>query len=386
MKKDTRIVHGGSHPDRFHGAVNPPVYRASTILSPDLATQRERYKNRFDEVFYGRYGTPTTMALEEAVAEVEGGTRCIAVGSGLQAVTATLTALVESGDHVLVTDSAYGPTRNFCDQVLARMGVETTYYDPAIGADIAGLIRDTTKAVFTESPGSLTFEMQDIPAIAKAAHARGVLVVMDNTWGLLSFQPFEKGVDISIQAATKYVVGHSDAMLGTITVNDAGLYTRLKTNAGLYGFAAGSEEAWLGLRGLRTLSVRLERQFKNGLKVARWLQERPEVKRVMHPALPEDPGHAIWSRDFTGGCGLFAIELQAFPAAAVEAMVNGYAHFGLGFSWGGYESLVVLASHLPRTATPAPDNDVLRFHIGLEDVDDLIADLERGFDRLNANS
>lgn len=386
MKKDTRIVHGGSHPDRFHGAVNPPVYRASTILSPDLATQRERYKNRFDEVFYGRYGTPTTMALEEAVAEVEGGTRCIAVGSGLQAVTATLTALVESGDHVLVTDSAYGPTRNFCDQVLARMGVETTYYDPAIGADIAGLIRDTTKAVFTESPGSLTFEMQDIPAIAKAAHARGVLVVIDNTWGLLSFQPFEKGVDISIQAATKYVVGHSDAMLGTITVNDAGLYTRLKTNAGLYGFAAGSEEAWLGLRGLRTLSVRLERQFKNGLKVARWLQERPEVKRVMHPALPEDPGHAIWSRDFTGGCGLFAIELQAFPAAAVEAMVNGYAHFGLGFSWGGYESLVVLASHLPRTATPAPDNDVLRFHIGLEDVDDLIADLERGFDRLNANS
>lgn len=388
MKKPTRIVHAGRDPKRFDGAVNPPVYRMSTVLSQSLAEQKARGARRFDDVAYGRYGTPTTMALEEAVAEIEGGSRCIAVGSGLAAITGTLTALLSAGDHLLMVDTVYFPTRNFCDHVLRRMGVETTYYDPLIGAGIAELIRDNTRVVFTEAPGSLTFEMQDIPAIAEAAHAGGALVAMDNTWGLLSFQPFEKGVDVSVQAATKYIVGHSDAMLGTITVKDPELFTRIKTSCALYGYAPGSEEAWLGLRGLRTLVPRLRQQFEAGLEVARWLQARPEVARVLHPALPEDPGHALWQRDFSGGCGLFGVELNPVSDAAVEAMVDGYALFGLGFSWGGFESLVIVSTHaVTRTvSTWAPKGPTLRYHVGLEDVSDLIDDLERGFARLAAHA
>lgn len=382
--KDTVIVHAGRHPEDYHGAVNPPVYRVSTVLAETVAELKGRNADKFQGLVYGRYGTPTTAALEEAVAAVEGGSHCIAVGSGLAAITGTLTALLKTGDHLLMTDTAYFPTRNFCDKVLAGLGIETTYYDPAIGAGIKDLIRANTRVVFTEAPGSLTFEMQDIPAIAQAAHDAGALVAMDNTWGLLSFQPFTKGVDVSIQAATKYIVGHSDAMLGTITTNDATLWRQIKTSCALYGYAPGSEETYLGLRGLRTVGVRLRHHFEAGLKVARWLETRPEVKRVMHPALPSDPGHALWQRDFKGGCGLFGVELLPTDEAAVEHMLDNYNLFKMGYSWGGFESLVVpTTGAIQRTATPwNAQGPTLRYHVGLEDPDDLIADLEAGLTRL----
>lgn len=383
-KIDTRLVHAGRSPEDYQGAVNPPAFRTSTVVAPTVRELNARGGKRFDHVMtYGRHGTPTTFALEDAVAEIEGGSHCISVGSGLAAITATLTALLSAGDHLLMVDSVYGPTRTFCDQVLARLGVATTYYDPAAdGAALAALMRPETKVVFAESPGSHTFEIQDIPALAEAAHAGGAVLVMDNTWGLLSFQPFTKGVDVSVQAATKYIVGHSDAMLGTITCADRDLFLRIRTSVALFGYAAGSEEAWLGLRGLRTLGVRLRQQFDSGLRVAAWLKSRPEVARVLHPALPDHPGHALWKRDFTGGCGLFGIELKPVPEAAVEAMLDGYDLFALGYSWGGFESLVV-PTHVQRTAAGWPFNGPLvRYHVGLEDPADLIADLDRGFDRL----
>lgn len=384
-KIDTRIVHAGRSPEDHHGTVNPPAWRASTVIAPTVRELNERGKKRFDHVVtYGRHGTPTTFALEEAVAEIEGGRYCVSVGSGLAAITATLTALLSAGDHLLMVDTVYGPTRAFCDGVLARMGVQTTYYDPGAGADIAALMRPETKVVFTESPGSHTFELQDIPAIAEAAHAGGAVVIMDNTWGILSFQPFTKGVDVSVQAATKYIVGHSDAMLGTITCADKDLFLRIRTSVALFGYAAGSEEAWLGLRGLRTLGVRLRQQFEAGVRVAAWLQSRPEVAQVLHPALASHPGHALWKRDFNGGCGLFGVELKPVSTAAVEAMLDGYDLFALGYSWGGFESLVV-PTHVSRTATPWPfQGPLVRYHVGLEDPADLISDLERGFDRLRS--
>lgn len=384
-KIDTRIIHAGRAPEDHHGTVNPPAYRASTVIAPTVRELNERGKKRFDHVVtYGRHGTPTTFALEDAVAEIEGGSHCVSVGSGLAAITATLTALLSAGDHLLMVDSVYGPTRAFCDHTLARMGITTTYYDPAAGAAIAGLMRPETKVVFTESPGSHTFEVQDIPTIAKVAHAGGAVVVMDNTWGILTFQPFTKGVDVSVQAATKYIVGHSDAMLGTITCADKDLFLRIRTSVALFGFAAGSEEAWLGLRGLRTLPIRLRQHFDAALRIAEWLQGRPEVAAVLHPALPDHPGHALWARDFTGGCGLFGVALNPVAEAAVEAMLDGYDLFALGYSWGGFESLVV-PTHVTRTATTWPyRGPLVRYHIGLEDPSDLIADLERGFDRLGS--
>ncbi|SIS99416.1 cystathionine beta-lyase [Insolitispirillum peregrinum] len=390
MKKESRIVHAGLHPDRFEGVVNPPVFRASTVLAPTVAELKARHSQRFDVTYYGRYGTPTTRALEEAVAEIEGGSKAILVSSGLAAISSTLLALLRQGDHLLMVDSAYYPTRAFCDQILVTYGIETTYYDPMIGAGIADLIRPNTRVVFTESPGSQTFEVQDIPAIAEAAHAAGVLVVMDNTWGLLSFQPFEKGVDVSLQAATKYLGGHSDAMLGTIATADRALWERIKNHVCLMGHAVGTEEVYLGLRGVRTLPIRLRQHFEAGLTVARWLESRPEVARVLHPALPGCPGHDLWKRDFTGGCGLFSIELALpasgdLPEAAVNEMLDHYHFFKLGYSWGGFESLVVPATPL-RTAAPLPagTGPIVRYHVGLEDTDDLIADLEQGFDRLKA--
>lgn len=390
MKKESRIVHAGLHPDRFEGVVNPPVFRASTVLAPTVAELKARHAHRFEVTYYGRYGTPTTRALEEAVAEIEGGNHAILVSSGLAAISSTLLALLRHGDHLLMVDSTYYPTRAFCDQVLTTYGIETTYYDPMIGGDIAALIRPNTKVVFTESPGSQTFEVQDIPAIADAAHAKGALVVMDNTWGIVSFQPFTKGVDVSLQAATKYLGGHSDAMLGTIATADRALWERIKNHVCLQGHAVGTEEVYLGLRGVRTLPVRLRHHFQAGLTVANWLKNRPEVARVLHPAFPDCPGHALWQRDFDGGCGLFSIELAQpdntqIPESAVNAMLDHYHFFKLGYSWGGFESLVVPATPL-RTAAPLPSSTgpIIRYHVGLEDVDDLIADLEQGFDRLRA--
>jgi cystathionine beta-lyase len=379
LSPETRLVVGGRDPFAYHGFVNPPVYHASTVLYPsadDLIAHRARYQ-------YGRRGTPTSEALQGALQALEG-PRCAGVAlvpSGLSAVSTALLAALKSGEQVLVTDSAYRPTRTFCDGVLARLGVETTYYDPLIGAGIAGLFRPNTRAVFVEAPGSQTFEMQDVPAIAAAAHERGVTVLMDNTWATpLYFQAFAKGVDLSIQAGTKYIGGHSDVMLGTISAN-ASLWPRLKETVTTMGLCVGPDDMYLALRGLRTLGVRLERHRQSALTIADWLRERPEVRRVLHPAMADDPGHAIWRRDFTGSSGLFSIVLEPIADAAVRAFLDALELFGMGFSWGGYESLVILFDCAGyRTATRwAPGGPALRFHVGLEDPGDLIADLERGF-------
>ncbi len=381
MKPDTLIAHAGRHPEDHHGAVNPPVYRVSTVLHPTVADLEESGRLRFDKMTYGRYGTPTTFALEEAVAALEGGHRAIATSSGLAAIAGALCAFVKAGDHILVTDSAYFPTRRFCDTVLKGFGVETTYYDPLIGSGIASLMRPDTRVVLLESPGSLTFEVQDVPAIAAAAHAGGAVAIMDNTWGTpLFFKPFEKGIDVSLQAATKYIVGHSDAMLGIVTTTKEH-FLRVKTSISTFGYSAGSEEVYLALRGLRTLAVRLRQHQETGILLANWLRTRAEVARVMHPALHDDPGHPLWFRDFDGACGLFGVCLKPCPKEAVDAFLNSLTLFGMGYSWGGFESLIVPTSDaIERTASPwAPPGPTLRIHAGLETPDDLIADLERGF-------
>lgn len=391
MKKDSRIIHAGRHPEQFSGAVNPPVFHASTILFPSVAAMEATAGKPFDGVRYGRFGTPTTFAFEDAMAEVEGAGnevgRTIATSSGLAAITGALLAVLKSGDHLLMTDTTYFPTRKFCDTALADLGIETTYYDPLIGAGIESLMRPNTKVIFTESPGSLTFEVQDIPAIAKIAHAHGALVILDNTWGVLNFQPFEHGVDISVQACTKYVVGHADAMLGAITAR-ADLWHQVKTSVACFGHSPGAEELYFGLRGLRTLAVRLRHHTQTALLLTQWLQQRPEVSRVLFPALPDDPGYALWKRDFSGACGLFGVILKPASKRAIDAMLDGFTFFKLGYSWGGFESLVIpTTGHaVVRTATTwAPEGPSLRFHAGLEDPSDLIADLERGFERLREN-
>lgn len=378
----TDLAHAGRNPFAHHGFVNPPVYRGSTVLFKTVAS----FEKREQRYVYGRRGTPTSEALEEAIACLEGGARTWLAPSGAAAIATTLLSFTKAGDHILVTDSAYLPTRKMCDGVLKRLGVETTYYDPTIGTGIAQLMRPNTTLVFTESPGSLTFEIQDIPAIAAAAHARGALVVTDNTWGTpLYFKPFSHGVDISIQAATKYIVGHADAMLGSITVVEK-LANTLVAEAGNLGICAGTEEMYLGLRGIRTMGVRLERHWQSGLEMARWLEQRPEVARVIHPALPSHPQHELWKRDFLGACGLFTIVLKPCPKAAVAALLEGLEFFGIGASWGGYESLVLpFNAATSRSATAwQPEGPTVRFHIGLEDVGDLKADLEAGFARLAA--
>jgi cysteine-S-conjugate beta-lyase len=376
---DTRVVTGGRDPASYHGFVNPPVYHASTVLYPsaeDFLAHRARYQ-------YGRRGTPTTEALEGALAELEG-PQCAGVAllpSGLAAISTGLLSVVQAGDHLLVTDSAYGPTRNFCEQILTRLGVTTSYFDPQVGAGIAALFRQNTRAVYLESPGSLSFEMQDVSAIARAAHDRGAHVLMDNTWATpLYFRPLDHGVDLAIQAGTKYIGGHSDVMLGTVSANAANV-AALKNTARLHGLCEGPDDVYLGLRGLRTLAVRLERHFKSGLAVARWLEQRPEVLRLLHPAMPSHPGHAIWKRDFSGASGLFSAVLKPAPQKAVFAFLDTLTLFGIGASWGGYESLAIpFDCTAARTATRwAPGGPTVRFHIGLEAVEDLIGDLERGF-------
>jgi cystathionine beta-lyase len=379
IKSDTRLVTSGRDPQAYHGFVNPPVYHASTLLYPtaeDQVAHRARYN-------YGRRGTPTSEALENALREIEGGA-CAGVAllpSGLAAISAALLATARAGDHVLIPDSVYRPTRNFCNGVFKRFGVETTYYDPLVGADIARLFKSNTRVAFVEAPGSQSFEMQDIPAIAKIAHERNAAVLMDNTWATpLYFPAFEKGVDLAIQAGTKYIGGHSDLMFGCVSANAATL-PALKDTVYSMGLCVGPDDMYLALRGLRTLGVRLDRHYRSGLRVARWLEQRPEVLRVMHPALESDPGHKIWKRDFTGACGLFSVVFKPTSEQSVHAFLNELALFGLGYSWGGFESLAILFDCSEyRTATKwAPGGPTVRLHIGLEDPDDLIADLERGF-------
>ena len=376
---DTTVVTGGRDPASYHGFVNPPVYHASTVLYPsaeDFVAHRARYQ-------YGRRGTPTTEALEVAVQELEG-PRCAGVAllpSGLAAIAAALLSVLKAGDNLFVTDSAYGPTRAFCDQMLSRLGITTTYYDPLIGGAIATLLAPNTRAVFIESPGSLSFEMQDVAAIAEAAHGKDALVLMDNTWATpLYFRALDFGVDLSIQAGTKYIGGHSDVMLGTVSANSV-TAAGLKNTVRLNGWCVGPDDMYLGQRGLRTLAVRLDRHYRSGVAVARWLEQRPEVLRLLHPAFASHPGHALWKRDFTGASGLFSVVLKPVPQKAVYAFLDTLELFGIGASWGGYESLAIpFDCSNVRTATRwAPGGPAVRFHIGLEAVEDLLADLERGF-------
>ena len=373
----TRLAHMGRYPKEFHGFVNPPVVHASTVLFPDTKTMLSGAQT----YHYARRGNPTTNALEAAVAELEGAHGAHLAPSGLGAVSLALLSAVSSGDHLLVTDSVYGPTRNLCEKMLKRMGVEVDYYDPAIGAGIAELFKPNTSAVMTEAPGSLTFEMQDIPAIAEVAHAHDALVVMDNTWATpVYFDAMGHGVDLSVQAGTKYLVGHSDAMLGTVAASERA-WERLDETYGAMGMHVGPDDVYLGLRGLRTLKVRLERHMESGLEIARWLEGRPEVSRVRHPGLESDPGHALWTRDFTGASGLFAFDFTddvTFEQSC--AFLDALELFGLGYSWGGFESLAIpVRLKGARTATPAPENASIRLHIGLEDTADIRADLEAGF-------
>ncbi|HSD69196.1 MAG TPA: cystathionine beta-lyase [Woeseiaceae bacterium] len=382
-------MHAGSSPTEQKGAVNPPIYRASTVLFATLAALEEsvHLRNEPGHFHYGRFGTPTSHALEEALASLEGGDHGLALPSGVAAIATTLLAHCGSGDHLLMVDSVYGPIRGMCNTLLRRLGIETEFYNPRIGAGIARLIRPSTKLVYLESPGSLTLEIQDLPAIAAAAHAGGALVAFDNTWGTPLFHnPLALGADIVIQAATKYIVGHSDAMLGTLVMRKDN-YMPLRLTATALGYCVSADDCYLGLRGLRTLAVRLQRHQETGLVLARWLQSRPEVSRVIHPALPDHPDHPLWLRDFRGACGLFAVELKPCRRAALEAMLNGLRLFGMGFSWGGFESLILPCDPTNiRTAVPWPAGagPLLRIHAGLEDPADLISDLEAGFKRLAA--
>jgi cysteine-S-conjugate beta-lyase len=383
MKKDTLLARAGRDPSRYQGMVNTPVFRTSTVIFPDRATYESRSGDDYKKVRYGLNGTPTTFAFEEAVAQMEGGHAAVALPSGLAAVAVALWAYLKSGDHVLVPDPVYGPTRAFCDRRLKPNGIEVEYYDPLAGADIGKLIRQNTRAVFCESPGSLTFEMQDVPAIAEAAHRKGVPVLADTTWGTpYFFRSFEKGVDVSIHAATKYIAGHSDVLMGVVVTNEAQWLTVRRTVAD-YGYGVSPDDCYVALRGFRTIGVRMKQQMANALQVAAWLQTRPEVKRVLYPALPGAAGHAIWKRDFTGAASLFSVVLQPASEAQVTAFIDALKLFGIGSSWGGYESLAI-AAHKEvlriRTATRwNPDEPLIRLHIGLEDPQDLIADLERGF-------
>ncbi|MGZ5999300.1 MAG: cystathionine beta-lyase [Rhizomicrobium sp.] len=379
-KPETKLSSLGRKSKEHFGVVNTPVYRASTILYPSVAAL-----DAHDMPFtYGRRGNPTLKSLEEAINELEGATRTLFVPSGLNAVATAILSVCGAGDHLLVADSCYAPSRAFCDKTLKRFGVETAYYDPLIGAGIESLFRPNTKAVFCESPGSLTFEVQDVPAIARVAHARGASVLLDNTWATpLHYPALSRGADLSIQAVTKYIGGHADVMMGYIAANEshAARLLEFHGNSGLY---VSGDDCFLALRGLRTLAVRLKRHEETALTLARWLQTRPEVSRVLYPPLESDPGHAIWQRDFTGACGLFGVVLKPTTHKAVSAMLDGLAHFGLGFSWGGYESLAVPAD-IRRTASKfTADGPVIRIHTGLEDAGDLMADLTKGFERLKA--
>jgi cystathionine beta-lyase len=382
QQAETRLVTAGRDPRAQKGFVNPAVFHGSTVLYPtadDLHAHRAEYT-------YGRHGSPTTRALQDVMMALEGPQGVGLAPSGLAAISTTLLSVTKAGDHILVCDNAYRPTRNFCNGVLARYGVETTYFDPAIGAAIEKLFKPTTRAVLVEAPGSQSFEMPDIPAIAEVAHARGALVIDDNTWATPLFhRSLDLGVDISMQAATKYIGGHSDIMFGTISAN-ARAWPMITETIRLLGVCAGPDDVYLALRGTRTLAVRLAQHHRSGLEMARWLAARPEVARVLHPGLESDPGHAIWKRDFTGASGLFSIVLKPVPQKAVDALLDTVNLFGMGFSWGGFESLIIpFDCEGYRTATKwSPGGPTLRLHIGLENVDDLKADLDRGFAALKA--
>jgi cystathionine beta-lyase len=382
MKDNTIVTHAGNRPFENEGIINPPVYHASTVLSPTFDALLDKANAK---VRYGRRGTPTTFALEDAMSELEHAHGTVLAPSGKAAITMTLSALVEPGDHILMTDTSYAPTRGFANSFLQRFGVETEFYDPLIGADIKKMLRPNTRLIWTESPGSQTFEIQDIPAITAVAREAGVLTIMDNTWaGGYFYKPLDHGVDISVQAATKYIVGHSDVMMGTIACNEA-TFDQVKASSENFGICTGPDDVYLTLRGLRTIGARMPMHHQNALQVAEWLQQRPEVTRVMYPALPQDPNHAIWSRDFTGASGLFGFVINTADHKKIAAFLDDLKLYGMGSSWGGYESLMLPSwPNKNRSATRWDvGGQTMRIHVGLEDVSDLIEDLDAGFDRLN---
>ena len=384
MRPDTEVAHRGRDPRQHLGAINTPVYHATTMLFETVADLEAARRGEYPGISYGLHGLPTVTDLQNAIAELEGGHAALAVASGLAAITLALLGTTQAGDHVLVTDSAYGPTRRFCNNHLKRFGIEVSYYDPRIGDAIEREMRPNTRVVFTESPGSLSFEVQDVSAIAEAAHRRGALVMLDNTWATpLGFRAFSHGVDIALHAGTKYIGGHSDVLVGLIVCSEA-TYPRLHRLWTDMGVTLSSDDAFLALRGLRTLAVRLQRHTQSALTIARWLRERPEVDEVVFPALEGARDHELWKRDFTGACGLFGVMLKPAPQARVDAMLDGMKLFKMGWSWGGFESLII-PEHPERSRTATrwdPRGPYLRLHVGLEDVQDLIADLAAGFDRL----
>lgn len=386
MNPDTRLTQLGRDAINQPATVNVPMHRASTVLFESMA-ELHAVQRRWDAdeqvPTYGIFNMPQALALENAVADIEGGYRAATYPSGLAAVAGALLACVKSGDHVLMTDSGYGPGRQFCESFLTRMGVETTFYDPLIGAGIAALLRPNTTVVYTESPASHTFEVQDIPAISKAAHAHGATVIMDNAWATgLFFNAFEHGVDLVVQPATKYYAAHSDVLIGLVIAHEKS-WPMLKRATYELGQRAAPDDCFLTLRGMRTMGVRLRQHQQSALTIAQWLQTRSEVARVLYPALPDDPGHALWKRDFSGATGLFSIELKPCSDAQLAAMIDGYKLFGLGYSWGGFESLVVPADlRYGRSVRRWNGGPLVRYNIGLEHADDLIRDLTAGFARL----
>jgi cystathionine beta-lyase len=389
MINDTKIVNAGRKSKWTRGVVNPPVERASTVVFDSVKEMNHATANRANQVlFYGRRGTSTSFAFADAMTDLEGGAGCAIYPSGTAAITNAILSFVKTGDHILMVDTAYEPTRDFCDKLLVNIGVETTYYDPTIGKNIEALIKDNTRIIFLESPGSITMEVQDVPGIAEVAHQHNCLVMLDNTWAAgVNFQPFDFGVDISIQAATKYIVGHSDVMLGTATATQE-YWPQLRENCSLMGQCTSPDDLYLAMRGIRTLGVRLKQHQQSALKVASWLATREEVDVILHPAFDSCPGHEYFQRDFTGSNGLFSFILTRGDKQSLNALLDGMEHFKMGYSWGGFESLILGNTDVGRLRTATKWNyeyPLIRLHIGLEDVDELIVDLSKGFDRLNAS-
>ena len=387
MKKDTKIVNAGRQSKWTRGVVNPPVERASTVVFDSVKEMKHATANRGNKVlFYGRRGTSTAFAFADAMTTLEGGAGCAIYPSGTAAITNAILSFVKTGDHILMVDTAYEPTRDFCDKILANVGVETTYYDPLVGKNIEALIKPNTRLIFLESPGSITMEVQDVPAIAEVAHRHNCIVMLDNTWGAgVNFNAFDYGVDISIQAATKYIVGHSDVMLGTAVATEP-YWEQLRENSYLMGQCTSPDDLYLAMRGIRTLGVRLKQHQESALKIANWLQQREEVNRVLHPAFDTCPGHEIFKRDFTGSNGLFSFVLNRGDQQSLNALLDGMHHFKMGYSWGGFESLILGNTNVGRLRTATQWQDkypLIRLHVGLEDVEDLIDDLSQGFERLN---
>ncbi|MGF1748923.1 MULTISPECIES: cystathionine beta-lyase [Vibrio] len=387
--KITKFVTAGRDKKWTNGVVNPPVQRASTVVFNTVAEKNHATINRAKQtLFYGRRGTNTHFAFQDAMTEIEGGAGCALYPCGTAAISNAILAFVETGDHILMVDTCYEPTRDFCDTIMKKMGIETTYYDPTIGAGIRDLIQPNTKILFLESPGSVTMEVQDVPTMAAIAKEQDVIVMLDNTWGAgVNFSPFDFGVDISIQAATKYIVGHSDVMLGTAVASEK-YWDQLREQSYLMGQCVSPDDAYLGLRGIRTLDVRLRQHAENSLAVANWLAERPEVDHVRHPALETCPGSEFYHRDFTGGNGLFSFVLKTSYPRATTAFLDGMSHFSMGYSWGGFESLVLANepksfNSLRTVAHPNFTGTLIRLHIGLEDVNDLLVDLDAAFARYN---